>query len=232
VAVAADPGWRWLYRVGGAAALALGAAYLATIPLYASVGAPPRGGEAWLSYAAGKTGVWWAILWLSVLTDLLFLPVSFALFAALAAVHRGAALIGTSLLLLFAVLDLAVTWSSYGALIRLAEGHAAATTEAQRLATVAAAEYASASLAFGLGTYSILVPSLGILVVGLVMLGGVFGKGIAYLGVGTGILGVVSVVGPLVASALGATIILTSVLTAVWVLLVGVRLYRLATVRI
>ena len=44
-------------------------AYVGIFPLYASVGAPPDGGEAWLSYADGKTAAWWAILGLSVLTD-------------------------------------------------------------------------------------------------------------------------------------------------------------------
>src|SRR5215469_13891053 len=72
---AADTEGTWLYRVGGLSALLLGIAYIATIPLYLSVGAPPSGGEARLHYFVGKTTVWWAILGLSVLTDVLFVPV-------------------------------------------------------------------------------------------------------------------------------------------------------------
>jgi hypothetical protein len=75
--------------------------------------------------------------------------------------------------------------------------------------------------------YNTLVLAVGILMIGLVMLNGTFGKRIAYLGIAIGILGVVSVVGPVFVSALSVTIILTSVLTAVWVVLVGYRLYRL-----
>ena len=56
---------------------------------------------------------------------------------------------------------------------------------------------------------------------------GIFGKTTAYLGVLTGILGIVSIVGPMLVSALSVTIIITSVLTIVWVLLVGYRLIRL-----
>jgi hypothetical protein len=228
IADAVDPDGKWLYRVGGICALVLGVAYIITIPLYASVGAPPSGGEAWLTYSAGKTTAWWAILGLSVLTDFLFVPVALALYLALKGVNRDAMLVATACVGLFVVLDLAVTWSNYAALITLGGHYAAAATDAQRAADVAAASYASAVVTSSLeGVYSILVLSLGILVVGLVMLGGVFRKSTAYLGVVTGILGVVSVAGPFLVSAVSVTIIITSVLTTVWVLIVGYRLYRL-----
>src|SRR5215472_9649341 len=110
---AVDPDGTWLYRVGGICALVLGIAYIVTIPLYASVGAPPSGGEAWLTYAAGKTTVWWAILGLSVLTDLLFVPVALALYLALEGVSTNAMLVATAFVGLFVVLDLAVTWANF-----------------------------------------------------------------------------------------------------------------------
>ena len=75
--------------------------------------------------------------------------------------------------------------------------------------------------------YNTLVLAVGILLTGWVMLNGIFRKSIAYLGLATGILGIVSVVGPFFVSALRVTIILTSVLTTVWVLFVGQSLYRL-----
>jgi hypothetical protein len=224
---AVDPYGKWLYRVGGLSALVLGIAYVAIVPLYASVGAPPSGGEARLHYLVGKTTVWWAILGLSVLTDVLFVPVAFALYLALKGVNRNAMLIATALVGLFVVLDLAVTWPNYAALISLSGKYAAATT-AERATYVAAANYASAVLTSSLeAVYSILVLSLGVLLIGLVMLKGIFGKSTAYLGVLTGILGIVAAVGPFLVSALSVTIIITSVLTTAWVLLVGFRLYRL-----
>lgn len=70
-------------------------------------------------------------------------------------------------------------------------------------------------------------PLLGILIIGLVMLKGTFSKVTAYSGVGSGILGIVSVVGPFFMSALGVVAVFSSVLTTVWVLLLGYRLYRL-----
>jgi hypothetical protein len=224
---AVDPDGNWLYRVGGISALVLGLGYILTIPLYAFVGAPPSGGEAWLQYLDGKTTAWWAILGLSVLTDFLFVPVALALYLALKGANRNVMLVATAFVGLFTVLDLAVTWPNYAALIRLSGPYAAATSDAQRAATVAAANYAAAVLPYSLAVYSILVLSFGILLTGLVMLKGIFSKSTAYLGVATGILGIVSVVGPLFASALSGTIILTSVLTTAWVMLAGYRLYRL-----
>src|SRR5215472_15470927 len=220
-----------LYRVGGISALLLGVAYIATIPLYAAAGAPPSGGEARLHYLVGKTTEWWAILGLSVLTDVLFVPVALALYFALKGVNRNAMLIATALVGLFVVLDLAVTWPNYAALIRLSGNYAAATSAAERAIYVAAANYASAVLTSSLeAVYSILVLSLGILMVGLVMLKGIFGKSTAYLGMVTGILGIVAAVGPLFVSGLSVTIIITAVLTTVWILLVGFRLYWLGGV--
>jgi hypothetical protein len=227
---AVDPDGKWLYRVGGISALVLGIAYIITIPLYVHVGAPPSGGEARLKYLALNTTVWWAILGLSVLTDFLFVPVALSLYLALKGVNRNTMLVATAFVGLFIVLDLAVTWPNYASLITLSGNYAAATNDAQRAAYVAAANYPSAVLASSLeAVYSIMVLSFGILVTGLVMLKGIFSKSTAYLGLVTGILGIVSVAGPFFVSTLSVTIIITSVLTTVWVLFVGYRLYRLGS---
>jgi len=218
---AVDPEGAWLYRVGGLSALAIGVGYLAIIPLYARAGAPPSGGEAWLRYLVGRTSEWWAILGLSVLTDVLFVPVALALYRVLEGINRDAMRVATALVGLFVAVDLTVTWPNYAALIVLSDRYAAATTDAQRAA--AAAGYASAVLTSRLeAVYSILVLSCAILAIGLVMLRGTFGKGAAYVGVATGVPGIVAV-----ASASGVAVIIVSVLTTVWALVVGYRLYRL-----
>src|SRR5262249_58589591 len=100
-------------------------------------------------------------------------------------------LVATTFVGLFVVLDLAVTWPNCAALISLSGNYAAAATDVERANYVAAANYASAVLTSSLeAVYSILVLSLGILMVGLVMLKGNFGKSTAYVGVVTGILGI------------------------------------------
>jgi ABC-type bacteriocin/lantibiotic exporter with double-glycine peptidase domain len=60
------------------------------------------------------------------------------------------------------------------------------------------------------------------------MLKGTFNKITAYIGVITGIFGIISVVGPLFIAALGMTAIITSVFTTLWVLLVGFKLLKLS----
>jgi hypothetical protein len=219
----ADADDRQLCRIGGVSALALGLIYIVIFPLYAQVGAPPIGGQAWFDYLAGKTTVWWAILGLSVLTDVLFIPFASALYVALKAVHRNAMLLATALVGLFVVVDLAVTWTNIGALLALSADHAAATTEAQRAAYVAAANSASAVIASPLErVYAILFLSVGILMIGLVMLRGAFGRISAYLAVGTGLLGIVALTG------WSVSIILNAVLATIWILVSGFRLQRLA----
>ena len=225
---AVDHDGKWLYRVGGISALVLGIAYIIIVALYVPVGAPPSGPGARLTYLAGNTTVWWAILGLSVLTDFLFVPVALALYVVLKGINRNAMLVATAFVGLFIVLDLAVTWPNYASLITLSGKYAAATNDAQRAVFVAAADYPSTVLESSLlGVYIILVPAVGILVTGLVMLKGIFSKSTAYLGLVTGILGIVSVAGSFFVSFLSVGIIITSVFTTVWVLFVGYRLYRL-----
>lgn len=214
-------------KVGGVSAIAFGVGYVAIFPLYASVGAPPNDGAAWLDYGAGKTTAWWAILGLSVLTDFLLILIALALYGTLVRLHRTATTVGVALVGSFVVLDLAVTWSNFAALITLTERYATATTDAARAAALGAAEYATAVLSSPIfGIYSIATLSSGILLIGWVMRRSPFGTTAGYLGVATGLLGITSVAGPLVIPALGSAIIVASVLTTAWVLLIGYRLYR------
>ena len=220
---------RWAYRVGGLSALAIGIGYLVVIPLFVAVGAPPSGGEAWLTYVAGNSTGWWAILGLSVLTDILFIPVAIALFLALERLGRSAMLLATAFVGLFVFLDLAVTWSNYAVLITLGESFAVATTDAERAADIAAATYARSVLESSLwGVYSIVTLAVGILLISIVMRRGTFSRTAGYVGVATGILGIASVAGQLLVPGSGTIIaIVASVLTTAWVLVVGYRLYRL-----
>lgn len=210
-------------RAGGLAAVVIGIGYLVIFPLYAHVGAPPSGGEAWFKYLPGKTTAWWTILWLSVLTDFLYVPVAFGLYLALKAVNRNAMLLATALVGLFVGLDLAVTWSHYASILTLYRNYSTATNDAQRAAYVAAVDYASATLTSPLEiVYAIVTLSSGILVAGLVMLRGPFNKITACLGLATGMLGIASLTG------LGLAIMGNAVFATAWLFLAGWRLYRLA----
>jgi hypothetical protein len=228
MATAVDPDGKWLYRVGGISAFVLVIGYLLTFPVYAWVGdAPPNGVEAQLIYFAEHATGWWVILGLMVFTDLLLVPIFLALYLALKGVNRNVMLLAIACIGLFVALDLGVTWTAYSALITSGGNYAAATTDAQRAIFVAAAGYPSAMLDSPLGgTYSILFPSLAILLAGLVMRRGIFNKTTVYLALAAGITGIVFM-GSYVADALYVVRIINALLAMVWYFFVGYRLYRL-----
>ena len=211
------------YRVGSVSALVIGIGYVLIIPLYAHVGAPPRGAEAWFKYLAGKTTIWWAILSLSVFTDFLYVPVAFALYMALKELNRNLILFATAFVGLFVVLDLAVTWSHYASVLTLYGNYVTATDDANRASYIAAANYASALLNSPLEiVYAIVTLSFGILLIGFVMLKGAFDKITAYLALGAGVLGIVSLTG------FSFAIIGNALFTTAWLFFLSYRLYRLA----
>jgi hypothetical protein len=219
----ASPNQKPWYQLGSAAALVLGVGYIAIFPLYAHVGAPPSGGEAWFRYLPGKTTAWWAILSLSVFTDLLYIPLAFALYLALRKINRNAMLLAAAFMSLFVALDLAVTWTHYASILVLHARYTAATDDVRRAAYLAAAEYASAMLSSPLEVvYAIVILSFGILLTGFVMRKGVFDQATAYLGVATGILGIASL------TRVGPVIIGNAIFATVWLFFVSYRLYRLA----
>ena len=221
----------WILRLGGVAALLLAAGYVAIMPIFAAVGAPPGGAEARLAYHAGAGAAWWAIVGLSVLTDLLFIPVAIALYAALRPSSEPAMLLATAFTLLFVVLDLAVTWPAYASLITLGEQYAAATTVDQRAIVVAAAGYPSAVLSSPLQAIaSILTLSTGILVGSFVMLRGGFGRAAGIAGVTTGVVGIASVAQTVLTGEVSPLAIAATLLTIAWLVLVGSGLLRLSAV--
>ena len=224
-----DPDGNWLYRIGSLSALIFGIGYILIIALYVPAGAPPRGAEARLAYLAGKQTLWWAILGLSVFTDFLLVPVALSLYLVLQGINRNAMLVATACMGLFIILDLTVTWTNYAALITLSGQYATALNEAQRAVLVAAVMVPSTILESNLlFVYNTLTFSVGILMTGLVMLKGNFGRPTAYLGLITGLLGILAVLCLFFVSTSSLIIVIASVLTTLWILAVGYGLYRLS----
>jgi hypothetical protein len=157
-AAQADLERRGLYRAGGISAIVLAVLYVVITGLYVTAGLVPSGTEAWLTYLAGNEAAWWAIVWLSVFTDILYVPIAAVLYVVLASVNRNAMLAGAGFLLLFVILDLAITWPNYAALISLSREYTATTSDAQRAALVTTATYPTAILdSILLGAYIILI---------------------------------------------------------------------------
>ena len=211
---------RW-QRVGGFSALLLATGYVVIIGLYAMTGAPPPGAEAWVEYLPGKTATWWAILGVSVFTDLLYLPVALGLYLALRKVNEYAMVMATAFVGLFVVLDLAITWPNYASILVIFRDYAATTDTVRRAADVAALNYPCAVLASPLEVvYAIVTLSLGILVAGLVMLRSRFHPATAWLGLATGLLGILSL------TRLSFAVLGNALCATAWLFLVGYTLSR------
>jgi len=229
IANSVDPEGKWFYRVSGIAAFALVVGYFLTFPIYFWVGEQPASGvEAQLAYFAEHAGGWWAIGFLMVFTDLLIVPIFFGIYMALKHVNKGLIFMALAFkAFLFVILDLAVTWTAYSTMIIAGVQYGAAATEAQRAALAAAAAYASAMLASPLlGTYAILIPSLGVLFAGLVMLKGVFTRATAYVALAVGLTGILFM-GSYIIDGLAVLRYINALLAAVFYLLAGYRLYKL-----
>jgi hypothetical protein len=223
-----DPDGKWLYRVGGIAAIFFGIAYLIIIVLYVPVGRP-IGVEDWLKSLAIHTTRWSAIIALDVLTDFLLVPFALSIYLALKGINKSVMLTATAFVGLFIILDLPLTWMNIALLHALSSQYAAAATDAQREVIFTAAMVPSSIMESNLlGVYNSLTLAVGILMTGLVMLKGIFNKATAYVGVATGILGIVGVAGLFIASPVSNAIVLAALLTLVWALLAGIRLYKLS----
>src|SRR3989337_564053 len=225
-----DPEGKWMYRVAGICAIALAVGYFLTFPLYGWVGNPPASGvEAQLAYFGGHAAGWWTIAFLMVVTDLLLVPIFFGIYMALKHINKGLMLVALAFkAFLFVILDLAVTWTAFSTMIIVGGDYGAATTEAQRAALAAAAAYASAMLASPLAqVYANVIPALGVLFAGVVMLKGVFNKATAYLALAMGLVGILYL-GSFFIDGLAVLAIIAALLAMIFYLLVGVRLYRLS----
>jgi hypothetical protein len=223
-----DPHLRsvWMERIGGVAAILLAVGYVATMPLFASVGAPPEGAHARLEYHVTGTDTWWVIVALSVLTDLLFVPVAISLYTVLRRLSQPVMLFASAFIMIFVVLDLAVLWPAKVSMITLGEAYGTATSE-QRALLLVAAGYPSSVLDSDLtAVYSILTLGIGILGTGLVMLRGAFGRATAIVGVATGIVSIASVIETMVTGAFPMLVVGASLLTIVWIVMVGRALLR------
>ena len=224
-----DPEGKWMYRVAGICAIVLVVGYFLTFPIYFWVGDPPASGiEAQLAYFADHATGWWAIVSLMVFTDLLLVPIFFGIYLALKHVNRGLMLVALAFkAFLFVILDLAVTWTAYSTMIIAGVRYGTAATEAQRAALSAGTAYASAMLDSPLlGTYAILIPSLGVLFAGLVMLKGVFTRATAYVALVVGLTGILFM-GSYIIDSLAVLRYINALLAAVFYLLAGVQLYKL-----
>ncbi len=148
----------------------------------------------------------------------LFIPAVLALYTSLKDVNKSYALLGSGLAL--ASLTALLSENAGNALLTLSDQYSAANTDAQRQVFVTAAQAVNALSSAQ--TASGYVAGIGFLIIGAVMLRSVFHKGLAYLGMLTGILILVANL-PFI----GFSFLLFIITIAVWSIGVGLKLYRL-----
>ncbi len=217
-----DPSWRSLYRVGGWSGMVIVVPYLVAIALV-SASPPPldASGAQTLEYISSHKWLYIVeqVLWIApgVLAMVVFLAVTAALWQLEKGYAAIAGLIGMSAW----ALTLALPTSGGGApaLVYLADQYSGATTAERRtaLATVAEGFIAENNTPSVVGVLT----TVGILLVSLVMTRGVFPRWVAYLGVATGAIGVVS---ETLRPVLGAGYSVYGILLLVWFVVVGLKL--------
>ena len=226
VASHVDPSWKGMYRVGGIGLLLFGLIYLTNLTLGIYGGIPGATDSVqYLQSLAAHPSLAQVSYGLFSLSDFLLVPAVFALYLALKHIAKNTMLVATGLMAVFVVVDLAITEANSLTLVALTQHAAAATSATARAAYLAGANYALATVALAT-FYSWVISSVGVLIISIVMLKGVFTKLTAYLGIVVGIVGTVAGFYVYV-PALTVLTALTLVAFGLWCVLAGIRLYRL-----
>jgi hypothetical protein len=223
-----DPSWAGLYLAGSVSAVLFVVLNVAAIVILATIPpAPSSGGAATLQWIASHKTAYTLELILFVAPSALAMVVFLALYVTLRHLNKSLTAIAALIAIASEVTALAVNSSPQSlnaALILLSDQYTAATGDAQRLAFASAAESLIATTN-AVNPAGIML-EVGILIMSVVMMRGVFPKSVAYLGVVTGVVGIFSeALRPII----GFAYIVFFVLEVIWLIAVGWRLYRLAS---
>jgi hypothetical protein len=218
---AIDPSWRGVYRVSGLSLFAGGAiivvfllsVFIMQVPL-------PDTPQTVLENPMPPV-----ILYsLAALGEFLLMPGVLGLYLSLKDVKKTHMLIGTAVWLA-AIPMFLVSRGQIISLLPTSASYTATTSEIMKAAYLASAELAlkaaNVYVVMALGLLGV-----GSVIIGLVMLKGVFGKATGYLVIIAGILIVLGTLG-VVLELLAILTLFGLILTAVWQMVVGARLYKL-----
>jgi hypothetical protein len=223
----ADPTWKPLYAAGAAAALVYILLIIVPIILVFTAPQPPAsGGASVLAYILSHRSIYVAELVCFVGLSIPALVVFLALSVSLKELGTSLAAIGALFGIISEILALGLNSSPpslNGELVYLSGQYAAAATDVQRLALSTAAEgfIATANAVSSVGVLT----ALGILLLSVLMLRGVFGKSAAILGIVTGAVGIVS---EALRPQIGFAYSLYGLLLLAWFAVVGWKLLRVS----
>jgi hypothetical protein len=221
-----DQSWRGLYRVGAISAALYVLLIIVPIVLLNVAPLPPyTGGAAVLQYIAQHKAVYLVELVSFVGLSLPAMIVFLVLYLALKHLDKSYAALGALVGIASEIIALAYNSSPpslHVGLISLSDHYAAATGEAERAMFVSAAE-GLVAVSNAVNAAGILT-ALGILVISLPMLKGLFSRGVAYLGIATGALGIVS---EIFRDIIGPGYYVYGLLLPAWFIAVGWKLYQM-----
>jgi hypothetical protein len=223
---AAERQWVPLYRAGAVSAGMAVLLYVVAFVVFAVSEQPPEsGGAALLEYVEAHRTVYILrqVLW--IVPNLFLMVVLFALAVALR--HQGPSLAAVAGMIGVSSWAVAFAWPTTGdgslAMVVLSDRYADATTATERATSVAGAEILTAlnDVPAVIGV----LQTLGVLLIGLLMLRGRFAKGLAWLGMATGAIGIAS---EILRPILGWAYAVYGLLLFAWLAWVAVALWRLA----
>lgn len=221
-----------LFTLTGYSGLTIAIVYAIIFVAFAISGFPlPKEASQWITYLEGKTLIWWWIIWLSIVTNLLYIPVAFGLYEYFKKKYKIQFISVGLLLTLFVFLELALTWSHYPTIIELTQQYKIATSETQKTIILSAIEYASTSFQTPITSfYTIILPSIGILLANVFILKcKSFGKVLPWIGLLTALCNIVSVMGGYMGiEALKSLVIPGSFLSLFWWGGIGIKFIKLS----
>lgn len=215
------------FRIAGYSGIVISIAYVFNTIVYTISGFPlPESATDWVVYLEGKTTLWWCIIWLSIITNILYLPFAYGLYECLKKTHKTLMMIAGGLFTLFVFLELAITWTNYPTIIGLFHKYLLAGTGVEKERILSAIEYASASFQTpATGFYFIVIPALAAIIVSLALLKSkVVGKMLPWIGIISGVCNIISVWGGIIVPSLEVLVVPGSFLILFWFGGIGMHL--------
>ena len=161
---------------------------------------------------------------LAAFGELILMPGVLGLYYALKNVKKAHMIIGTALWII-AVISFLISRTQIIALAPLSSSYQATSSQALRTAYLVSTEH-TIELSAMFAEIALMLLAISSIIIGLVMLKGVFRKGISYLVIISGTLTLLGTMG-VIFDPITILTLFGLILSAIWQIIVGIRLYRL-----
>lgn len=218
-----------LFLFAGISGIIIGVGYIVITVLYSLAGFPlPEDAITWVSYLNGKFTLWWIIIWLSIITDILYVSFAYGIYELLKKSHPGLVLLSFSLFTLFMLLELSITWSRYPAILEIVSKYQASPDlelKSMYLASIEAisTEFQTVVTSF----YMIFIPSLATIIASVALLKAKsVHRIIPFIGIISGSCNAISSIGGHFSKILDNLVVAGSFLALFWFFGIGLALVK------